>query len=289
MKKYVSLFLILFYAVPFTATALEVSGVGFPDSGVWYSNENAQAGETVRIYTLIRNSSDYDIDGTLGFYVDDTFIGSSPFSLAQGHVNHFWTNWTATEGSHAIRIEITESFATLEDGTRESITLPKTTLANDTQKVASAPEPKPLLATNSNNSGTLSFGSAIPTPNTKDKDPRSDNTLVATVKEYTPDSIETIAEETHAKTESFRESQLSNAQLRDQNLKEQFASSTPISVLKEAWSEKDVVTPLQYLWLFGNKLLILILKYAIVFYIVGLYLLYRIIKWIKRKLRGDYY
>lgn len=268
MKKLI-VFCLLF---PFLAHAVSLTGVGFPKNGIWYSHESAKSGETVRISTLIQNASEYTIDGTASFYAGTTLLGTTKFDLEIGEASPVSINWTATEGAHDMRIVITESFATLPNGTREAGTLSQTVLATDSYTVAPAVRIVQKEPASAAQDEAPQEPSAIP-----------ENSILAAVKEYTPDSIEAVAGDTHDRTESFREAQLASAELRDALLKDKFASSTPLSVLKDAWRDKDVVTPFTYLWMFINKLLILILKYPLVFYIAGFYLLYRIIRWIKRK------
>ncbi len=84
-----------------------VKNVGFLPSNIWYSKDPFFAGDKIRVYTVIFNGSDADLEGSVEFYDNGAPIGKADFSLAGGgRVRDIWINWTATNGSHTISAKI---------------------------------------------------------------------------------------------------------------------------------------------------------------------------------------
>lgn len=77
LKKHkLTLSLLVFLLLPFGVSA-ETVDVGFSGQGVYLSQDEIYAGQTIRIYARLRNFGDVDTTGTVGFYVSDQKIGSS--------------------------------------------------------------------------------------------------------------------------------------------------------------------------------------------------------------------
>lgn len=84
-----------------------LKNVGFLPSNIWYSKDPFFAGDKIRVYTVIFNGSDSDLEGTVEFYDNSQSIGKSSFSLAGGgRIRDIWIDWTATGGNHTISAKI---------------------------------------------------------------------------------------------------------------------------------------------------------------------------------------
>ena len=115
------------YAVPNTTyAAVDTSHIGFVESRLWFDHEPFFAGEQVRVYTMVANSTSADFEGTIAFYDNDTKIGSSKVTLERnGGFQVVWSDWKAAEGEHALSVRITE--ATVKEEGKE----PQTVSFND--------------------------------------------------------------------------------------------------------------------------------------------------------------
>lgn len=84
-----------------------LKNVGFLPSNIWYSKDPFFAGDKIRVYTVIFNGSDSDLEGQVEFYDNNVSIGKTDFSLAGGgRIRDIWINWTATNGNHTISAKI---------------------------------------------------------------------------------------------------------------------------------------------------------------------------------------
>jgi hypothetical protein len=120
----IALTLLLFQAVaPYAsaATSVQQSDVGFVNSTIWFSRSNFSAGDQVRIYTTVKNSSAADLRGTVVFYANDSQIGTSDFSLAAGASAVVSARFTAQEGLQSYSARIKNTSAVLDDGTSQSV------------------------------------------------------------------------------------------------------------------------------------------------------------------------
>lgn len=84
-----------------------LKNVGFLPSNIWYSKDPFFAGDKIRVYTVIFNGSDSDLEGQVEFYDNGVSIGKTDFSLAGGgRIRDIWINWMATGGNHTISAKI---------------------------------------------------------------------------------------------------------------------------------------------------------------------------------------
>lgn len=82
---------------------------GFAPGPVWLSQSTPTAGASVRLYTVVYNSSQTPLEGAVTFKVDNTSVGESPFSLETGESAIESITWTATEGTHQVSAAITSA------------------------------------------------------------------------------------------------------------------------------------------------------------------------------------
>ena len=120
MKIFISLIGALVFIIPSVVFA---NNTGFLSGNIWYSKDPFFAGEKIRIYTAVFNSSQHDIKGNATFYVNGVAIDSVPFSVEKaGNIQRIWIDWTPGEGSYSIVAKIIEARNVLPNGSEELIT-----------------------------------------------------------------------------------------------------------------------------------------------------------------------
>lgn len=102
MKKII-LITIVFFASHVFAVGPAIDNAGFVQSNIWYSKDPFYAGDKIRVYTVIFNGSAYDLSGAVEFLDNGVLIGKADFALASGgRVRDLWVDWKALEGKHTI-------------------------------------------------------------------------------------------------------------------------------------------------------------------------------------------
>lgn len=96
-----TLFLLATFNIAF-AESLEISFA----NDFRYSHTPFFAGEDLRVYSTLQNSSGFDLQGIINFYDNDKFIGDFNFFIANGKFIESWTDWRPSEGEHNLSIKI---------------------------------------------------------------------------------------------------------------------------------------------------------------------------------------
>lgn len=164
--------LLLALLLPVPGLAAEVPA-GFPTSSLWLSKTALTDGEGVTIYTVVYNSSDRSLTGSVDFMVDGTVIGAKSVSAAPGTTHILTQTWTATEGTHAFSARLSGSIEGLSH----------TATGTTTVTVAAKPPPPEAVVKTVEAAGAVQAAIASTTP-----------------------VIENIASSTFAQIESIRES-----------------------------------------------------------------------------------
>lgn len=97
---------VLAFALPAISSATATLPAGFPAESIWISKTNVVGGETVNISTILYNSSDTSISGTVTFNVDGTSVGTESFDLDAGKAAIESISWKATSGAHKFSASI---------------------------------------------------------------------------------------------------------------------------------------------------------------------------------------
>lgn len=113
---------------------------GFAPGPVWLSQSDPIAGNTVRLYTVVYNSSPTAIEGSVTFAVGATALGSIPFSLDAGESAIKSVTWTAQEGTHEFSAHIS---GVIERGTKVTATVERAATTPLSITILPAP-PKPI-------------------------------------------------------------------------------------------------------------------------------------------------
>ncbi len=253
-KKYLLIFsLLVLLLMPAYEVAAETSNVGFVPSNIWYSQDPFEEGDKVKIYTVLFNSDDRELSGTVFFFDKDVLLGKKDFRVAAKSIKDIYIDWTATVGTHTIYGKIQNAKFTNSNGTFEEVNLS----GSETDKSARTVRKKIVPAT----------GASSSEPQAKSTTPTSIENIENFVVEKTPDFIAKPLVSAANATESWRTNWEENSENKKQDLK------TEISELKEAKEDpknndkpSPLVSPFKYIELFFVTLASVIFHSAILFY-----------------------
>lgn len=86
------------------------SPAGVPPGALWFSKEPIFAGETVSVFTLIYNSTDSALSGTIALRDGTTTLTKKEFVVAgRGAAEVIVFPWNVTPGNHSFSVVITQS------------------------------------------------------------------------------------------------------------------------------------------------------------------------------------
>lgn len=106
------------------ATETTVKNAGLVPANIWYSKDPFYTGDKIRIYTVIFNGSTYDLDGSMEFLDNGVSLGSTNFSVpGNGSVREVWVGWQAVAGSQVITARIVEAHSVGTDGKKTPLAL----------------------------------------------------------------------------------------------------------------------------------------------------------------------
>lgn len=150
-------------------------------NGVWLSNPSPEAGETVRIFTAVQNSSGETVTGTVAFLVNGDIVGTATFTITNNDVIPVSTEYTFEDGAHDISAYITSS--------DDSVAY---TIAPDISVSVARKAPVTTEETKETANATTSLASITDTVTQKSRE--------------TLDSVQPIAERAAKRVETFRDS-----------------------------------------------------------------------------------
>lgn len=105
----------------FSASAAGSLPGGFVKSSLWVSKKPLYEKASVKIYTVVFNTSSGDLKGTAEFYVDGALIGATPFTVLGGGTQVVWSNWVAKVGQHTLSAKILDARISFSDGKEEAV------------------------------------------------------------------------------------------------------------------------------------------------------------------------
>lgn len=111
--RIVSILLFILFAsflfAPGAQAQTTVENAGFAPQSIWYSKDPFYAGDRVTIHTVVVNSGNEELSGTVEFYDAETLIGRASVAVPPGgKFAEASVPWKVTEGRHTI-------FAVLKD------------------------------------------------------------------------------------------------------------------------------------------------------------------------------
>lgn len=83
---------------------------GLAPKSIWLSRSRVVAADSVKILTVVYNSSNTSITGQVVFSVDDTPIGNKDFALKEGEAQIISQEWLAQAGNHSVSARVTNTF-----------------------------------------------------------------------------------------------------------------------------------------------------------------------------------
>jgi len=113
---------------------------GFAPGAVWLSKTHVTANDDVVIYTVVYNSANSPIKGTVSFLVDREAIVTKDFALEAGTSKIESAQWSTTEGSHTIAASL-KGVVNAETG--EHLSLERVATESVAIEVAAPPTPSP--------------------------------------------------------------------------------------------------------------------------------------------------
>lgn len=164
--------------LPLSAHAALNAGV---INGVWFSNPSPEAGESVRIYTAVQNSSDATVTGTVAFLVNGEIVGTAKFSVTSNDAVPVSTEYIFEDGAYDVSAYITSS--------DDSVAY---TIAPDTSVSVVRKAPTTPQESANTTAATTTLKTIAETVTQKSKE--------------TLDSIQPVAEQAAQRIESFRDS-----------------------------------------------------------------------------------
>lgn len=141
MRLRIILLLLILVSIAQSAQAADTDvPAGFAPGPVWLSQSTPTAGNSVRLYTVVYNSSPTAIEGSVTFMVDGSALGSVPFSLDAGESAIKSVTWTAQEGTHEFSAHIS---GVIERSTKVTATVERAVTIPLSITILPAP-PKPV-------------------------------------------------------------------------------------------------------------------------------------------------
>src|SRR3990167_8229456 len=138
MRGFIEKLYFVFISVLLLVPALgyaQVSG-GFLSDNIWYSKDPFFAGDSIRIYSGIFNSSDLDISGRVEFADNGELVSASDFNVeAGGNLTRVWADWQAKAGEHKISASIVQVQITTPGREGEKIDLTNTQTQADIRQI----------------------------------------------------------------------------------------------------------------------------------------------------------
>lgn len=289
--RYLISTILIFFAAQVFAADLPISNAGFAPSNIWYSRDPFYAGESVRIYTVIFNSSTYDLTGAVDFLDNGVSVGKAKFSISHGgRAQDLWTDWKAGEGKHTITARLTDVLADGPNG-KQAVLLPNTETGKNERVVDIDPAVKEAQlkaeAQKVLEARTQTVGKV------EEVAQATIQGVPAPVREAVSIGVMTI--------EDFRLGEAAQlGQIKEQKIKEIGAiaerakmASAPQHTTKngavavKTESPNAAEKPFAYAMLAAVSVAQFAFEWRVVFYVVILYVLYRLIKWGVSRVRNS--
>jgi hypothetical protein len=128
------------------------TAAGFAPGSLWLSMTEVTAGETLKIFTVVYDSSTSPIEGDVVFNVDAKEVGTQHFKLAAGETQILSSAWTATAGSHTFEAKLKNISGASDIASMQT---------NSTNISVAAAPPSPIVQIT--NTATNLFASTSPT------------------------------------------------------------------------------------------------------------------------------
>ncbi len=121
-KKLGLFLLLIFFLLPIRSHA-QTSNAGFVPGNIWYSSDQFEEGDKIKIYTVVFNSDTREFSGTVVFFDNNVFLGKKDFVVPAEGVKEASIDWTITAGTHKIFGKIENAKFLISKGKYEEVYL----------------------------------------------------------------------------------------------------------------------------------------------------------------------
>ncbi|MFA6355394.1 MAG: hypothetical protein WCW65_03145 [Candidatus Paceibacterota bacterium] len=275
MKKLFLSILIIFSVISISSAYAETfTNSGFIPGQVWYSKDKLVEGETVNIHTAVWNGEKSSLSIKVEFYDKNVILGSRDIIINSLELKDVSISWKVTAGDHIISAKITSSLATISNK-KEKVILGRIETSNDKQFVSVEIK---------NNLGE----SVTETDLLKNQIGKT----TAEISSFVPESISIPIGEGLSTVESFRSKTLVKVEAAKALTKDEIGKVLGVSSIESPNNEKikstgdSIKKPIAYIKLFFLSVLSFIFGSSLVFYIVGAFVVFIVVRWIYNKIRN---
>lgn len=282
MKK--TFFTIFLTAGMFFVATSVVASTGFVDSPIWFTPESPQDGTMVTIYAVFRNSEKNTITGSVLFYDNDLLLGKKQIAIEPNNVGLSNVTFKIGAGNHSFSAQMTSLTESNGSGGNVPISISTaTTKLPDYFVSKSIPNPFSAQASSGNSASEKLLLDQVDNLQKKVLD-----SVPSNVKESVATSTKSLDNWRESSAENFKENKESAQNKLNEISKVNDANSKNGKVSP---ASKYVDTPLAYVKLWFFSLLSFVFGTPVMFYIIGLLLVffvlrfvfYKLVKLIKRK------
>jgi hypothetical protein len=286
MKK---IFLILLFAFLF-AFSVDAS-TGFIPGQIWYSSEEFKEGKTINIYTVVWNGEEKTIDMKVDFYDSNTLLGTRDISISPNSTKQVSISWRITSGSHTIFAKITSSAiegsntsVSLKNSEtdRDSFFVPVTIVTSSGDEVTSGD-----IIENQIDKASAKIIDSVPSSvsepvlnifSSVEEFRENSSSKINEAKENSKKNIEIFKQENSNNTEN-KEASLQDVNKKDGDVEKE-ENNNKLNLNKDS-----VKKPLEYVKFFLFSFISFIFSNKIVFYLLIIFLIFLIARFIYRKIR----
>ena len=204
-KRVEIIILLILCLLPLYSAGAQTSNAGFIPENIWYSIDNFQEGDKVKIYTVVFNPDSRELSGTVVFFDNNVFFIKKDFVVMANSVKDVSVDWIATSGNHSVFAKIENAKFLISPGKYEEVYLAE----NETSKNSRFISKKPIIptptVTNADNTSNpnLNINSIVDTAGTIGQD--SVKSIGKIIEDNTPDFISTPVTLTTNAVETFRQ------------------------------------------------------------------------------------
>jgi hypothetical protein len=121
LKKISLVFLLALSLFPVQKLFAQVENAGIIPANIWYSKDPFEAGDKIKIFTVVYNRDARELSGTVIFFDHDVFLGKNNFTVPAKSVRDVSIDWTATAGDHVIFAKIENAKFLISAGKYEEV------------------------------------------------------------------------------------------------------------------------------------------------------------------------
>lgn len=273
----------MFSLLPISKINAEDSNVGFVQGNIWYSQNEVQEGDAIKIYTVVFNPDTRELSGNIIFFDNNIFLGKKSFTVPANGVKEVYIDWTATIGTHTIFAKIENAKFLTATRKYEDIYL-----ANNESEKSSLSVSKKIIPEVKKEETDTTKEESSENPNLELVKKIIDTTIVEnignTIKEKTPDFIAQPVISTTNKLETFRKNTSLASNDKKDTLKNEIEILNNTKKTDEKVNDDKLLKPFKYAQLFFFTLSSFVFEKKFLFYAIFAILVFFILRFIWRKI-----